>query len=75
MDLSVNTQENIDFMVNEIVSKLKMVNIGALQLQSLDDDLYEELCEIYEMVMKKNNFSPNEMQALAEELGRLRKNA
>ena len=33
----------------------------------------KELKEIYELVMKKDNFSPNEMQALVEELGNLRK--
>jgi uncharacterized protein YfkK (UPF0435 family) len=35
--------------------------------------MYEELKEIYEMVLRKNSFSPNEMQALVEELGSLRK--
>jgi uncharacterized protein YfkK (UPF0435 family) len=35
--------------------------------------MYNELKEIYEMVMKKQSFSPSEMQAIAEELGNLRK--
>jgi len=73
MDLSKNTPENIEYMVSQIVSKLKMVNIGAVKSESVDEEMYEELHEIYEMVMRKNQFSPNEMQALAEELGRLRK--
>lgn len=73
MDLSKNNPENIEFMVNEIVTKMKMVNIGAIKSDSMDSEMYEELHEIYEMVMKKDNFSPSEMQALAEELGRLRK--
>ena len=73
VDLSKNTPENIEYMVNEIVTKMKMVNIGAIKSESMDSEMYEELHEIYEMVMKKDNFSPSEMQALAEELGRLRK--
>jgi uncharacterized protein YfkK (UPF0435 family) len=34
--------------------------------------MYEELHDIYIMVMKKTNFSVREMEAIAEELGRLR---
>ena len=60
-------------MVTEITSKLRMANAEALRSESMDADMYDELHEIYELVMKKSNFSPNEMQALAEELGRLRK--
>lgn len=73
VDLTNNTPENIDYMVNQIVGRLKMVNVGAVKIESLNSELYEELVEIYEMVMKKDSFSPNEMQALAEELGRLRR--
>ncbi|MFK4998289.1 DUF1128 domain-containing protein [Bacillus sp. N9] len=73
MNLTINSRENIEYMLNEIVTKLKMVNIGAVKLDNLDEERYEELHEIYEMVMKKNSFSPSEMQALAEELGQLRR--
>ncbi|MGD6887852.1 DUF1128 family protein, partial [Staphylococcus shinii] len=38
-----------------------------------DEEMYEELKDIYELVMRKPSFSPNEMQAIAEELGNLRK--
>lgn len=73
VDLSINSAENMEYMVNQIVTKLKMVNAGAIKSEHMDSDLYEELKEIYEMVMRKNSFSPSEMQALAEELGRIRK--
>ncbi|RFU68103.1 DUF1128 domain-containing protein [Peribacillus saganii] len=72
MDLTKNTPENVEFMVEAIKEKLRMMNIGAIKPSSFNSDMYEELHDIYNMVMKKNNFSPNEMQAIAEELGRLR---
>ncbi|GIN57928.1 DUF1128 domain-containing protein [Lederbergia ruris] len=73
MDLTQNTPENIEYMVDQIVTKIKMVNASAIQYTDMGSEEFEELRDIYEMVLRKNNFSPREMQALAEELGRLRK--
>lgn len=73
VDLTKNTPENIEYMINQIVTKMKMVNIGAVKSDSVDSSMYEELHDIYDLVMRKDTFSPNEMQALVEELGRLRK--
>jgi len=49
------------------------MNLGAIKSTHFDGEMYEELKEIYDMIMRKNTFSPNEMQAIAEELGNLRK--
>jgi uncharacterized protein YfkK (UPF0435 family) len=49
-----------------------MVNVDAIKPSNYTEEIYEDLKEIYEMVMKKNTFSPNEMQAIVEELGNLR---
>lgn len=73
MALSNNTPDNIHDLIKEITKKLKMVNAEAIQSSDYSEDQYEELKEIYEMVMKKQSFSPNEMQAIVEELGYLRK--
>lgn len=73
MDLSAKTMENMEYMVEEIINKLKMINLDAIKLTSFNEDMYEELTDIYEMVMKKDSFSPNEMQAIVEELGNLLK--
>lgn len=73
VNLTKNTPENIEYLISQIIGKLKMVNTGAMKSDSLNEEMYEELHEIYEMVMKKDSFSPNEMQAIVEELGRLRK--
>ncbi|HZG71550.1 MAG TPA: DUF1128 domain-containing protein, partial [Chondromyces sp.] len=73
MDLSVKSAENVEYMIEQIKSKLRMVNVGAVKSTHFDGEMYEELKELYEMVMRKSNFSPSEMQAIVEELGSLRK--
>jgi len=73
MDLQERSVENVEFMIEKIKEKLKVLNLGAIKPSHFDEELYDELKEIYDMVMKKNSFSPNEMQALVEELGSLRK--
>ncbi|AZV41283.1 MULTISPECIES: DUF1128 domain-containing protein [Peribacillus] len=72
MDLTKNSPEAVEFMVEAIKEKLRMMNIGAIKSDSFNASMYEELHELYEMVMRKTNFSPSEMEAIAEELGRLR---
>ncbi|AQX56194.1 DUF1128 domain-containing protein [Priestia flexa] len=73
MDLSVKSPENITFMIDQISEKLRMLNIGAIKGDAFDEEMYEDLKYLYEMVMRKDSFSPSEMQAIAEELGALRK--
>jgi uncharacterized protein YfkK (UPF0435 family) len=75
VDLSQKTTENVEFMIEAIKEKLKVLNFGAIKPSHFDEEMYEELRDIYDLVMKKNSFSPNEMQAIAEELGSLRKQA
>jgi uncharacterized protein YfkK (UPF0435 family) len=74
VDLSVKSVENVEYMIEKIKEKLKVVNMGAIKPEHFDENMYEELRDIYEMVMKRSSFSPSEMQAIAEELGSLRKN-
>ncbi|MDQ0216892.1 uncharacterized protein YfkK (UPF0435 family) [Oikeobacillus pervagus] len=73
MNLAVKSVENIEYMIEKIKDKLRMVNAGAVKPSHFDEDMYEELKDLYDMVMKKTAFSPSEMQAIAEELGKLRK--
>ncbi len=72
-NLSEKSVENVEFMIEEIKEKLRVINIGAIKPSHFDEEMYEELKDIYDHVMKKNTFSPNEMQAIVEELGNLRK--
>jgi uncharacterized protein YfkK (UPF0435 family) len=74
VDLAQKSVENVEYMIEKIKEKLKVLNFGAIKPSHFDEEMYEELKDIYDLVMKKNSFSPNEMQAIAEELGNLRKN-
>nr|WP_065411644.1 DUF1128 domain-containing protein [Bacillus wudalianchiensis] len=73
MDLSVKSPENIEYMLEKITTKLRMVNVGAVKPEHFNDSSYEDLKEIYELVNRKDNFSPSEMQAIVEEIGNLKK--
>jgi uncharacterized protein YfkK (UPF0435 family) len=73
MNLEKKSVENVEYMIEKVKDKLKVMNLGAIKPSHFDENMYEELKEIYDLVMKKDNFSPNEMQALVEELGNLRK--
>ncbi|MCM3759416.1 DUF1128 domain-containing protein [Alkalihalobacillus oceani] len=73
MDLSKQSRENIEFMLEEMKNKLQIVNAGALNAKSYDTDQYEDLRDIYELVEKKQSFSVSELDAIVSELGRLRK--
>lgn len=73
MDLSKKTSENIEFMLEGITNKLRMVNVGAIQPSHFDEEKYEDLRDIYDMVMRKDQFSTSELQAIITELGNLRR--
>lgn len=63
----------VEKMVREMVDKLQVVNAGVFRPEDFDLNAINELEELYNMVMGKNQFSTMEMQAIVEELGALRK--
>ncbi|MER1986756.1 MAG: DUF1128 domain-containing protein [Solibacillus sp.] len=73
MDLSTPSQENVIYMIEQIKEKLRMVNVDAMQSDAFDEGKYEDLQYLFEMVMKRDSFSPSEMNAIVSELGNLRK--
>ena len=73
MDLSTPSQQNVMYMIEQMKEKLRMVNVDAMQANAFDEEKYEDLQYLYEMVMKRNSFSPSEMNAIVAELGELRK--
>lgn len=73
MDLTKPSPENVSYMIEEIKSKLRMVNVDAMKPEHFNASQYEDLHELYEMVANREKFSTSEMQAIATELGSLRK--
>ena len=73
MDLSKATPENANYMLEKITTRLKMATGGALKPASFNESIYEDLKDIYDMVMSKERFSISEIEAIVSELGNLRK--
>lgn len=73
MDLKIKNKENLEFLITQILGKLNLINAGAIKPEHFNVDQYEEIYDLHQLIMKRDNFSPKEMQAIAEELGHLRK--
>jgi uncharacterized protein YfkK (UPF0435 family) len=73
MDLTVNSLENAEYIIDRIKTKLRMASGAALSANQFDLSLYEDLKDIYDLVASKPYFSVSEMDAIVLELGRLRK--
>ncbi|WP_172196973.1 MULTISPECIES: DUF1128 domain-containing protein [Saccharibacillus] len=73
MDLSSKTQENVEYMIESIKNKLRMASGAAMQASSFSVERYEDILDIYELVVSKPSLSISEVEAVASELGRLRR--
>lgn len=71
-DLQLQTQENVEFMIEVIKTKLKMASAAAMQASNFDLSKYEDIKDLYEVVASKEKFSISEVEALVSELGKLR---
>ncbi|MNI24715.1 hypothetical protein D3C73_783430 [compost metagenome] len=74
MDLSTWSEDSVNFMYEEITKKLRMATGGSLKASSLKVEKFEDLKDLYEIVMSKDKFSISEIDAITTELGNLRKN-
>ncbi|HET7616846.1 MAG TPA: DUF1128 domain-containing protein [Bacillales bacterium] len=72
MDLTDQTDENIEYMIAEMKKKLQLVNQDVIRAENYATDQYEELKDVYEWVMSKPSLSVSEMEAVLSELGDLR---
>ncbi|QAY66895.1 DUF1128 domain-containing protein [Paenibacillus protaetiae] len=71
-NLDQATRENVEFMIEGIKTKLKMASAAAMQASHFDLKQYEDIKDLYEVVVSKENFSISEVEALVSELGKLR---
>lgn len=74
-DLKQPTAENLALIIEGIKAKLNMANTAVMRPEDFDLVHYEDLLYLYNMVQKKTAFSINEMTAIVEELGGMRKQA
>lgn len=72
MDLTQKTQENVEYMIEAIKNKLRMATGAAMQASAFSVQRYDDIYEVYEIVMSKERLSISEVEAVASELGNLR---
>lgn len=75
MNLSTWSEENVEYMFEEIKKKLRMATGGSIKGSMMKEDVYEDLKDLYEVVMSKDKFSISEIDAITSELGKLRTKA
>ncbi|URJ43855.1 DUF1128 domain-containing protein [Paenibacillus polymyxa] len=75
MDLSVPSHANIEYMIEGIKTKLRMASGAAMQASAFSLERYEDIHDVYDMVISKPNLSISEVEAIVSELGRLRKSS
>jgi uncharacterized protein YfkK (UPF0435 family) len=73
VELSHWSEENVAYMYEQITKKLRMATGGSLKASTLKQEAYEDLKDLYDIVMSKNSFSISEIDAITSELGKLRK--
>lgn len=61
MNFEIFLQENLNFMLIEIIMKLKMVNVGVFENLEFDFVDYNVFIDIYQLIKCKFNFSLCEM--------------
>ncbi|KOP66506.1 hypothetical protein AMS62_15595 [Bacillus sp. FJAT-18019] len=74
MDLNIKSQENVEYMIEQIKSKLRMATGAAMQASAFSVNQYDDIYDLYDMVMNKHNLSISEVEAVVSELGQLRGN-
>ncbi|MCR8846300.1 DUF1128 domain-containing protein [Paenibacillus sp. SC116] len=73
MSVEAGTQAEVEMMIEAIKERLKMATAAAMQASAFSVDQYEDIKDIYEIVISKPNFSISEIEALVQELGKLRR--
>lgn len=72
MNETEERKQEIEVMIEDIKSKLQIVNGAAMKAEYYGADKYEEMKELHQMVMSKPSLSVSEMDAIVSELGNMR---
>lgn len=73
MDLTVKSEGNVAFMVEGIKEKLKVIAAQSIKADHFDIDKYDDLRDLYDLIVSKQHFSISEIEALCDELRLLKK--
>lgn len=72
MDLSTASQENLKFILNELSEKLNVANRILMDEKHYDLNKYDDLKNLYEMVLTRNQLTLAETDAFIDELRNIR---
>ncbi|MBA4548450.1 DUF1128 family protein [Thermoactinomyces intermedius] len=76
MNSGTPSKENLEQLVEEIKSNLRLVNASIIRPEDFDLDQYEDLLEIHRLIQKKEGrLTMMEIEGILEELRELRANA
>ncbi|WP_268625109.1 DUF1128 family protein [Paenibacillus alvei] len=67
------TQASVEMMIDVIKDKLKMATAAAMQSSAFSVEQYDDIKDIYDIIMSKPAFSISEVEAIVSELGKLRR--
>jgi len=73
MNLEEPSQENLEFILNELAEKLDVANRMIMEPEGYNLNKYDDLKFMYDMVINKGKLSPSETQAFVDELRSVRK--
>lgn len=73
MDLSIQSKENLAFMLQELGKKLGIANQIIIKPEDYDLDRYHDLKDLYDMVNQRGKLTVSETEAFIQELRSVRK--
>lgn len=73
MNLEKPSQENLEFILNELAEKLDVANRMIMEPEGYNLNKYDDLKFMYDVIMTKSRLSPSETQAFVDELRTVRK--
>jgi uncharacterized protein YfkK (UPF0435 family) len=73
IDITIKSDETVQYMLEEIKNRLKMATMAAIKPTHFDASHYEDIRDLYEMIISKSSYSISEMEAIVDELGRMKK--
>lgn len=73
IDINVKSDEAVQYMLEEIKNRLKMATMAAIKPDHFNAEHYEDIRDLYDMIISKSSYSILEMEAIVDELGRMKK--
>lgn len=73
MDLNQPTKENLKYILEKMSEKLNVANQIVFDPDGYQLENYDELKFMYDVIMKKDHLSAQEIHALIDELSAVRK--